>query len=112
MGALLVGVNYAKGLALSLDIPFLGINHMEGHLFSNFIGLDKIKYPFLCMLVSGGHTQIWLVKSYQNYKIYSTTIDDAAGEAFDKGAKLLGLGYPGGPLIEKLAMKGEVNAFK
>jgi len=111
-GALIVGVNFAKGLSIALDIPIIPINHMEGHLFSNFIGLDEIKYPFLSMLVSGGHTQIWLIESYQNYKLCSTTIDDAAGEAFDKGARMLGLGYPGGPEIEKLALDGKKEKYK
>ena len=110
-GALIVGVNFAKGLSIGLNVPIIPINHMEGHLFSNFIDLDKIKYPFLCMLVSGGHTQIWLIESYQNYKLYSTTIDDAAGEAFDKGARMLGLGYPGGPEIERIALDGQKDKY-
>ena len=84
---------------------------MEGHLFANFIDSKEIIYPFLCMLVSGGHTQIWLVRGYQDYTLYSTTIDDAAGEAFDKGARMLGLGYPGGPEIEKLAKGGITGRF-
>ena len=111
-GALIIGVNFAKGLSLGLNIPIIPINHMEGHLFSNFIDLDEIKYPFLCMLVSGGHTQIWLINSYQDYKLYSTTIDDAAGEAFDKGARILGLGYPGGPEIDNIAKNGDPKFFK
>ena len=111
-GALMVGVNFAKGLAISNNKPIIGVNHMEGHLFSNFIDSNKIEYPFLCMLVSGGHTQIWLVKSYQDYKLYSTTVDDAAGEAFDKGARMLGLGYPGGPEIEKISSDGDIDKFK
>ena len=110
-GALIVGLNFAKGLSIGLNIPIIAINHMEGHLFSNFIGSNEIKYPFLCMLVSGGHTQIWLVKSYQNYKLCSTTIDDAAGEAFDKGARMLGLGYPGGPEIEKISFNGKNKKY-
>ena len=110
-GALMVGVNFAKGLAISNNIPLIGVNHMEGHLFSNFIDADNINYPFLCMLVSGGHTQIWLVKGYQDYKLFSTTVDDAAGEAFDKGARMLGLGYPGGPEIEKISKGGSSDKF-
>ena len=111
-GALMIGVNFAKGFSIANNIPLIGVNHMEGHLFSNFIDCEEIKYPFLCMLVSGGHTQIWLIKNYQSYKLYSTTIDDAAGEAFDKGARMLGLNYPGGPEIEKLAKGGLSNRFK
>tara|TARA_B100001142_G_scaffold152880_1_gene153423 strand:- start:1934 stop:2938 length:1005 start_codon:yes stop_codon:yes gene_type:complete len=110
-GALMIGVNFAKGFSIANDIPIIGVNHMEGHLFANFIDSDNIRYPFLCMLVSGGHTQIWLVKGYQDYKLYSTTIDDAAGEAFDKGARMLGLNYPGGPEIEKLAKEGVIDRF-
>ncbi len=110
-GALMIGVNFAKGFSIANDIPIIGVNHMEGHLFANFIDSDNIRYPFLCMLVSGGHTQIWLVKGYQDYKLYSTTIDDAAGEAFDKGARMLGLNYPGGPEIEKLAKEGMIDRF-
>lgn len=112
MGALLVGVNYAKGLAISLDVPFLGINHMEGHLFANFINNPELKYPFICLLVSGGHTQIWKVNSFDNYSLLATTRDDAAGEAFDKGARILGLGYPGGPEIEKSAVSGDDKSYK
>ena len=110
-GALLVGVNFAKGLSAANDIPLIGVNHMEGHLFSNFIDKKKIVYPFLCMLVSGGHTQIWLVSSYKDYKLFSNTVDDAAGEAFDKGARMLGLGYPGGPEIENLSKFGSIGEF-
>ena len=110
-GALMIGVNFAKGFSIANDIPIIGVNHMEGHLFANFIDSKNIKYPFLCMLVSGGHTQIWLVKEYQDYKLYSTTIDDAAGEAFDKGARMLGLNYPGGPEIENLAKNGVIDRF-
>ena len=110
-GALMIGVNFAKGLSIAKNIPIIGVNHMEGHLFSNFIDLDEIKYPFLCLLVSGGHTQIWNVKEYKNYSLLSNTIDDAAGEAFDKGARLLGLPYPGGPEIERLAKGGDLSKF-
>ena len=110
-GALMIGVNFAKGLSIAKNIPIIGVNHMEGHLFSNFIDLDEIMYPFLCLLVSGGHTQIWHVKEYKNYSLLSNTIDDAAGEAFDKGARLLGLPYPGGPEIERLAKGGDLSKF-
>jgi N6-L-threonylcarbamoyladenine synthase len=112
MGALLVGLNYAKGLAIGLNIPFLGVNHMEGHLYANFIDNPEFDYPFLCLLVSGGHTQIWEVNSFGNYELIGNTVDDAAGEAFDKGARILGLSYPGGPEIEKIAKDGNKNAFK
>ncbi len=111
MGALLVGVNFAKGLALSLNIPLLGVNHMEGHLFANFINNQILKYPFLCLLISGGHTQIWVVNSFGKYELLGTTLDDAAGEAFDKGARILGLNYPGGPEIEKCSKLGDKNKF-
>ncbi len=111
-GALMVGVNFAKGLSIAKNIPLVGVNHMEGHLFSNFIDLKEIRYPFLCLLVSGGHTQIWNVRKYKDYELLSNTIDDAAGEAFDKGARLLGMPYPGGPEIEKLAKGGDLDKFK
>jgi len=112
LGSLIVGLNYAKGLSVGLNIPFIGINHLEGHLFSSFISGDKIDYPFLCFLVTGGHTQIWEVKSFGEYILRSTSVDDAAGEAFDKGARILGLGYPGGPEIEKHSMGGDVTFIK
>ena len=109
IGSLLVGYNYAKGFAISKNIPFLGINHIESHLFSCFIGKDKIEFPFISLVVSGGHTILFLVKNYTFYKILGETQDDAAGEAFDKVAKMLGLEYPGGPLIDKLAKEGDEN---
>ncbi len=112
MGALLVGLNYAKGLSIALKIPFIGVNHLEGHLYASFISFPDMKYPYLCLLVTGGHTQIWEVQSPGNYVLHSTTIDDAAGEAFDKGARILGLAYPGGPEIEKLAKGGKPNAIR
>ena len=111
LGALLVGLNFAKGLAIGLKIPFIGVNHLEGHLFANLIDSPQLKYPFICLLVTGGHTQIWEVQSSGDYVQHSTTIDDAAGEAFDKGARILGLGYPGGPEIEILAQDGKLNSF-
>ncbi len=111
MGALLVGLNVAKGMAIALDIPFLGVNHLEGHLFANMIDNPNMVYPFLCMLVSGGHTQIWQVDSFGQYTLHANTVDDAAGEAFDKGARVLGLGYPGGPQIQKAAEGGDRKAF-
>ena len=93
LGSLLVGLNVAKGLSIGLNIPFIGINHMEGHLFANSIGKNKIKSPYICLLASGGHTQIWIVNKNE-YRLISNSFDDAAGEAFDKGAKILGLRYP------------------
>ena len=103
LGALLVGLNYAKGLAIGLNIPFVGVNHLEGHLYSILISYPKLQFPYICLLVTGGHTQIWEVSKSGNYTLHATTVDDAAGEALDKGARILGLGYPGGPEIEKAA---------
>jgi len=111
ISCLLVGLNFAKGLALGLNIPLIPINHLEGHLCSNLINDYKIQFPYLCLLVSGGHTQIWKVSNVDDYSILSTTVDDAAGEAFDKGAKMLGLSYPGGPEIEKSAKNGDKNKY-
>lgn len=106
MGALLVGVSFAKALAYSLQIPIIGINHMEAHLYSNFISEKAPNYPYLCLIVSGGHTQIVLVNEPLKHELLGETLDDAAGEAYDKVAKMLGLGFPGGPLIDELAQKG------
>ncbi len=111
VGALLVGLNLAKGLAIGLNIPFIGVNHMEGHLYANMIDNPQMEYPFLCMLVSGGHTQIWSVDSFGEYTLFSNTVDDAAGEAFDKGARILGLKYPGGPEIQREAKDGDPDKF-
>ena len=109
-GALLAGVCFAKGLAHGLKKPIIGINHLEAHIFANFLADPNLKFPFVCLLVSGGHTQLWLVKEMNNYTLMGTSRDDAAGEAFDKGARILGLGYPGGPEIEKLGMNGNPQA--
>jgi N6-L-threonylcarbamoyladenine synthase len=109
IGSLLVGYNYAKSFAISRKFKFIGINHIESHLYSCFIGQEEIEFPFIALIVSGGHTLLVLVKGYFHYKILGTTQDDAAGEAFDKVAKLMGLGYPGGPLIDKLAEEGDEN---
>ncbi len=106
MGALLVGLSFAKALAYGLKIPFVGINHLEAHMYSNFIEEPKPDYPFICLIVSGGHTQLVFVKEPLHHKLLGETLDDAAGEAFDKVAKMLGLGFPGGPKIDKLASMG------
>jgi len=106
IGSLLVGFNYAKSAALSLNKIFIPVNHVEAHLYSCFIGRENINFPFLGLIVSGGHTILVLVKNYFQYKLLGQTIDDAAGEAFDKAAKLLGLPYPGGPEIDKLSETG------
>ncbi len=106
-GSLLVGLSYAKGLAMGLNVPIYGINHIEGHIFANFIGQEQLPTPFLCLLVSGGHTQLIHVQQAQVYKLIGQTRDDAAGEAFDKVARLLGIGYPGGPLIDQLSQDGD-----
>lgn len=106
MGSLLVGVTFAKSLALCLDVPLIDVHHMEAHVLAHFIDDPQPKFPFLNLTVSGGHTQIVLVKDFFDMKVVGTTIDDAAGEAFDKSGKILGLGYPAGPLIDKHAALG------
>ena len=116
MGSLLVGVSFAKGFARSLDIPMVDVNHLNGHVLANFIKVDgeeydPPKFPFLCLLVSGGNSQIILVKAYNDMQILGQTIDDAAGEAIDKCSKVMGLGYPGGPIIDRLARQGNAKAF-
>ncbi len=112
IGALLVGLTYAKGLSFSLGKPFLPVNHIEGHIFSGFLMEEKPEFPYLCLAVSGGHTLLLNVKSNLEIEQLGSTIDDAAGEAFDKVAKLLGMEYPGGPNIQKLAQKGNENFVK
>jgi len=117
LGSLLVGSSFVKGLSLAANIPMIEINHLHGHIFAHFLrdadNQDKARpnFPFLNLLVSGGHTQIVLVKDYMDFEILGGTIDDAAGEAFDKCAKVMDLGYPGGPVIDKLAKSGNANAF-
>ena len=110
-GALLTGVSFAKGFSQSINVPIIGINHLEAHIYANFLAYPKLEYPLVCLLVSGGHTQIWYIKNIFDYELLGDTRDDAAGEAFDKGARILGLGYPGGPVIEKIANKGNSNAI-
>jgi N6-L-threonylcarbamoyladenine synthase len=116
LGSLLVGTSFAKSFSLSLGIPVIGVDHMEAHILAHFIKepgkmSETPQFPFLCLTVSGGHSQIVLVRDYFDFTIIGKTIDDAAGEAFDKAAKILGLPYPGGPLIDKLGMEGNENAF-
>src|ERR1044071_1158518 len=112
IGSLLVGAQFAKSLALSLNKPLIAVHHMQAHVLANLIGDEKPEFPFLCLTVSGGHTQIVLANSPLDLKVIGETIDDAAGEAFDKSEKLLGLPYPGGPLIDKYAKEGNPNRFK
>lgn len=112
MGSLLVGVSFAKSLAFALDIPLIDVNHMQAHILAHFIDDPKPNFPFICLTVSGGHTQLVLVRDYLDMEVIGETTDDAVGEAFDKTAKLLGLPYPGGPLIDKYAKTGNPKAFK
>lgn len=112
IGSLLVGAQFAKSLALSLDKPLITVHHMQAHVLANLISDDKPCFPFLCLTVSGGHTQIVLCESPYSMQVIGETMDDAAGEAFDKSAKLLGLPYPGGPLIDKYAKEGNAERFK
>jgi N6-L-threonylcarbamoyladenine synthase len=117
MGSLLVGASFAKGLALSLKVPLIDVNHLHGHILVHFIreqGKEKPmpEFPFLCLLVSGGHTQLIVIKNHNEMEIIGQTIDDAAGEAFDKCGKVMGLPYPGGPVIDKLSLQGDPGAFK
>jgi N6-L-threonylcarbamoyladenine synthase len=111
IGSLLVGSQFAKSLSLSLEIPLIAVHHMQAHVLANLIDEPKPSFPFLCLTVSGGHTQIVRCESPMQMKVIGESIDDAAGEAFDKSAKLLGLPYPGGPLIDKFAQKGNPNRF-
>lgn len=112
VGALLVGLSTSKALAYSLDIPLVGVNHIEGHIYANFIEYKELEPPFICLIVSGGHTHLVYMKDYGVYEVLGKTRDDAAGEAFDKVARSIGLGYPGGPLIDKLSKKGDKEAIK
>ena len=116
LGSLLVGASFAKGFALAQNIPLVAVNHLQGHVLAHFVKDDVNQghpsFPFLCLLVSGGHTQIIVVRDYLDMEIVGETIDDAAGEAFDKCAKVMGLPYPGGPVIDKLSKVGDANAFQ
>jgi N6-L-threonylcarbamoyladenine synthase len=111
LGSLLVGVSFAKGMALALNIPLIEVNHMEAHVLAHFIGDPKPSFPFLCLTVSGGHTQLVRVNDYLDMKVIGETQDDAVGEAFDKAAKIMGLPYPGGPLIDQYAKEGNPKAY-
>lgn len=116
IGSLLVGTSFAKGLSIALDIPLICVNHLHGHVLSHFIKEDETtevpQFPFMCLLISGGNSQIIKVNSYNDMEILGQTIDDAAGEAFDKCAKVMGLPYPGGPHIDRLAQQGNPNRFR
>ena len=118
VGSLLVGVNMAKGIAAGLDIPLIGVNHLEGHLYSNWLDAEgtgqppAINFPALSLIVSGGHTELALIRNHADYEILGRTIDDAAGEAFDKVARILDIGYPGGPAIQETAKAGNPSAFR
>lgn len=111
IGSLLVGVSFAKGLALALDVPLIEVNHMQAHVLAHFIEAPQPAFPFLCLTVSGGHTQIVLVRDYLQMEVIGETRDDAVGEAFDKAAKIMDLPYPGGPLIDKYSKGGNASRF-
>jgi N6-L-threonylcarbamoyladenine synthase len=111
-GALLVGASFAEALAMALGVPVLPVHHLEGHLLSPLLAADAPAFPFVALLVSGGHTQLMRVARVGDYELLGESLDDAAGEAFDKTAKLLGLGYPGGPALAKLAESGTAGRFK
>ncbi|MDD4111116.1 MAG: tRNA (adenosine(37)-N6)-threonylcarbamoyltransferase complex transferase subunit TsaD [Clostridia bacterium] len=106
VGALLVGVNFAKSLAFSLDLPLIAVSHIQGHIAANYLTYKKLEPPFVCLMISGGHTAILDIKGYTKHKLLGTTVDDAAGEAFDKVARVLGLSYPGGPNVDRCAKTG------
>jgi N6-L-threonylcarbamoyladenine synthase len=108
-GSLLTGVNVAKAIALAQNLPLVGVNHLEGHMYANWLTGNELQFPLICLIVSGGHSDLVLMKGHGDYTLLGRTRDDAAGEAFDKAARLLGLGYPGGPVIQKAAESGKAN---
>jgi len=112
IGALLVGVNFAKGLSLATKKPLVPVHHLRSHIAANYISHKELKPPFLCLVVSGGHSHIVMVESYTKMRIIGRTRDDAAGEAFDKAARTMGIPYPGGIMLDKIAEKGDADAFK
>ncbi|MCI8617598.1 MAG: tRNA (adenosine(37)-N6)-threonylcarbamoyltransferase complex transferase subunit TsaD [Clostridia bacterium] len=112
VGALLVGLSYAKALSFAIDKPLIGVNHIQGHIAANYITYKELEPPFLCVMMSGGNTQLVYVKDYTKFEVLGKTRDDAIGEAFDKVARVVGLGYPGGPKIDKLAKEGNPNAIE
>lgn len=111
LGSLIVGSSFAKGLSLKYNLPLIPVNHIDGHIYSGCLEDSSLKFPFISLVVSGGHTSLFFVKSYVDFKVIGMTKDDAAGEAFDKISKLMGLGYPGGPIIDKLAKDGNKNKY-
>lgn len=111
VGALLVGVSAAKAISYARDIPLIAVNHLEGHIYANFLADPGLEFPLICLVVSGGHTDLVIMKGHGNYSVVGRTRDDAAGEAFDKVARTLGLGYPGGPLVDRLAAGGDAFAI-
>ena len=112
VGALLVGLSYAKALSFAINKPLVGVNHIQGHIAANYITYPELKPPFLCVMTSGGNTQLVYVKNYTEFEVLGKTRDDAIGEAFDKVARVIGLGYPGGPKVDKLAKEGNPNAIE
>jgi len=112
IGSLLIGLSVAKAMAFARNIPLIPVDHLEGHIYASFLTDSDIPFPFVCLVVSGGHTDLYFVKGHGQYKLLGRTRDDAAGEAYDKVAKFLGLGYPGGPVIDRLAAKGDPNQIK
>lgn len=111
IGSLVVGTNFAKGLSIRFGLPLIPIDHIEGHIYSGFLEGENLEFPFVTLVVSGGHTTLYFVKSFTEYEVVGATRDDAAGEAFDKIAKMLGLGYPGGPIIDKLSKEGNPEKY-